>query len=265
MHVFTRIARRRSARAGRSRRAFAAVARRPHPTWSALSTSTTTPPAPTRSPRFDRHADGTLTPLPGSPFATGGAGTGAGIGSQGALQITSRRPLPARRRRRQQPDLGAAHQPDGGSAAAGGGPVCSGGIEPVSIAVHGNLVYVANAGAGGSNYTGFTLNPGGHLRPLAGSTFALPDGSSARGRAVQRRRHQARRHARRHLADRQLHRRPRRPADGGRRLAVRRAGPRARSAASSARPIRTQLFVSNAHGGAGTGTVSAFSDGATGR
>ena len=35
---------------------------------------------------FDRHADGTLTPIPGSPFATGGAGTGAGIGSQGALQ-----------------------------------------------------------------------------------------------------------------------------------------------------------------------------------
>jgi hypothetical protein len=27
---------------------------------------------------FDRHADGTLTPLPGSPFAVGGAGTGAG-------------------------------------------------------------------------------------------------------------------------------------------------------------------------------------------
>src|SRR5246127_1082151 len=35
---------------------------------------------------FNRHADGTLTPLPGSPFATGGAGTGAGIGSQGGLQ-----------------------------------------------------------------------------------------------------------------------------------------------------------------------------------
>src|SRR5436190_17151058 len=38
---------------------------------------------------FDRHADGTLTPLHGSPFAAGGAGTGTGIGSQGALQITS--------------------------------------------------------------------------------------------------------------------------------------------------------------------------------
>src|SRR5207302_7725314 len=37
---------------------------------------------------FDRHADGTLTPLPGSPFAVGGAGTGTGIGSQGALQAT---------------------------------------------------------------------------------------------------------------------------------------------------------------------------------
>ena len=35
---------------------------------------------------FDRHADGALTPIPGSPFPAGGAGTGAGIGSQGALQ-----------------------------------------------------------------------------------------------------------------------------------------------------------------------------------
>ena len=35
---------------------------------------------------FRRHHDGSLTPLPGSPFATGGAGTGAAIGSQGSLQ-----------------------------------------------------------------------------------------------------------------------------------------------------------------------------------
>jgi hypothetical protein len=38
---------------------------------------------------FDRHADGTLTPLHGSAFAAGSAGTGTGIGSQGALQATS--------------------------------------------------------------------------------------------------------------------------------------------------------------------------------
>src|ERR1700734_1489166 len=37
---------------------------------------------------FARHADGTLTALPGSPFAAGGAGTGTGIGSQGSLQST---------------------------------------------------------------------------------------------------------------------------------------------------------------------------------
>ena len=37
---------------------------------------------------FDRHADGTLTPHAGSPFAAGGAGTGAGLASQGALQIS---------------------------------------------------------------------------------------------------------------------------------------------------------------------------------
>src|SRR5947208_3607486 len=39
----------------------------------------------------------------------------------------------------------------------------------------GGHVYVANAGAGGSNYTGFTLSGGGRLQPIAGSTFALPD------------------------------------------------------------------------------------------
>src|SRR5947207_5254589 len=37
---------------------------------------------------FDRHADGTLTPEAGSPFTAGGAGTGAGLASQGALQIS---------------------------------------------------------------------------------------------------------------------------------------------------------------------------------
>ena len=37
---------------------------------------------------FDRHADGTLTPLAGSPFPAGGAGTGSGLAEQGAIQIT---------------------------------------------------------------------------------------------------------------------------------------------------------------------------------
>src|SRR6516165_12670632 len=126
---------------------------------------------------FDRHADGTLTPLAGSPFAAGGAGTGTGIGSQGALQLSSDgRYLLA-------VDAGSDQvsvlriKPHGQLQLAQGSPVGSGGIKPVSIAVHGDLVYVANAGVGGSNYTGFTLNPGGHLRPLTNSTVALPAGS----------------------------------------------------------------------------------------
>src|SRR5438094_5376009 len=35
---------------------------------------------------LNRHLDGTLTPLPGSPFIAGGAGTGTITGSQGSLQ-----------------------------------------------------------------------------------------------------------------------------------------------------------------------------------
>ena len=35
---------------------------------------------------YDRHADESLMAIPGSPFASGGAGLGAGLGSQGAIQ-----------------------------------------------------------------------------------------------------------------------------------------------------------------------------------
>ena len=38
---------------------------------------------------FDRHADGSLTPIAGSPFSVGGAGLGAGLPSQGAIQLSS--------------------------------------------------------------------------------------------------------------------------------------------------------------------------------
>ena len=45
------------------------------------------------------------------------------------------------------------------------------------MAVHGNLVYVANAGGTAPNVTGFTLNWVGQLQPLAGSTVTFPAGS----------------------------------------------------------------------------------------
>ena len=211
---------------------------------------------------FDRHADGTLTPLHGSPFVAGGAGTGTGIGSQGALQVsTDGKYLLA-------VDAGSDQisvlriDSDGELRPVGGGPVSSAGSEPVSIAIHGNLVYVANNGDGG-NYAGFTLNPGGHLRPLAGSTVPLPAGSSPGDVLFN--------------------------GDGSRLVGTRvgtslidsfTVGPDGRLTAAPGSPFPaqgpgpfgsefrptdgTQLFVSNAHGGAGNGTVSAFSDGSDG-
>jgi hypothetical protein len=55
--------------------------------------------------------------------------------------------------------------------------VSSGGGNPVSIAVHNSLVFVANADPTSPNYVGFRLNPGGHLTPIPRSTVSLPAGS----------------------------------------------------------------------------------------
>jgi 6-phosphogluconolactonase (cycloisomerase 2 family) len=211
---------------------------------------------------FDRHADGTLTPHAGSPFAAGGAGTGAGLASQGALQISpDGRFLLA-------VDAGSNQisvlriKPGGSLRLVPGGVVPSGGVLPVSVTTHRDLVYVANSGTGGSNYTGFRLGRGGHLHPLAGSTVALPDGAQ--------------------------------PGDvlfnstgsklAGTRVGTSRidsftvgAGGRLTAAPGSPFPAQglgpfgsefrptnpRQLFVSNAHN-TGTGTVSAFRDSANG-
>jgi hypothetical protein len=121
---------------------------------------------------FDRHADGTLTPEPGSPFPAGGTGTGAGLASQGALQFSAdgRYVLAVDAGSNQVSVLRV--NPGGSLSLVSGGVVSSGGTLPDSIAVHGSLVYVANSGKGGSNYTGFRLF-GGHLFPIPGSTVTL--------------------------------------------------------------------------------------------
>jgi 6-phosphogluconolactonase len=121
---------------------------------------------------FDRHADGTLTPEPGSPFPAGGGGTGAGLASQGAIQFSADgRYVLAVDAGSNQVSVLRVH-PGGWLSLVPGGVVSSGGTLPDSIAVHGNLVYVANSGNGGSNYTGFRLF-GGHLFPIPGSTVTL--------------------------------------------------------------------------------------------
>lgn len=122
---------------------------------------------------FDRHRDGSLSPIAGSPFPAGGAGTGNPYGSAGGLQETADgRFLLATDPASNQISVLRIKR---GGAIQLVDVADSHGSSPVSIAIHGSLVYVANGGAGGSNYTGFRLDVWGHLRHIPGSTFALPD------------------------------------------------------------------------------------------
>ena len=213
---------------------------------------------------FDRHADGTLTPEAGSPFAAGGAGTGAGLASQGAIQITpgGRFLIAADAGSNQVSVLRIGW--DGSLALVPGGVVSSGGVLPVSIAVHGDLVYVANAGPAGSNFTGFRLGFFGQLRPIPGSTVALSataqpgdvlfngDGSKLAGTLV----------GTSQIASFTVGFGGRLTAAPGSPFPAQGLGP----FGSEFRPADPgQLFVSNAHNvGAGTGTVSAFADSGNG-
>jgi 6-phosphogluconolactonase (cycloisomerase 2 family) len=204
---------------------------------------------------FARHADGTLTALPGSPFATGGAGSGAPVASQGSLQRSADgRYLLATDAASN--DVSVLRiRPDGSLVAVDA--VASGGVQPVSIAVHGPLVYVANAGTGGSSYSGFVLGPFGRLHPLRRSTIALPDGSqpgdilfNANGTKVA-----ATRVGSSLIDSFRVRFDGRLVAAPGSPIAAQGLGP----FGSEFRPTNpSQLFVSNAHDGAGNGTVSAF-------
>ena len=122
---------------------------------------------------FDRHVDGTLTPLAGSPFPVGGAGTGSGLSEQGAIQITpDGRFVIAVDAGSNQVSVLRIH-PDGSLSLVSHGVVSSGGVLPDSVAVFGNLVYVANSGTGDANYTGFRLGFNGRLFAIPGSTVSL--------------------------------------------------------------------------------------------
>jgi 6-phosphogluconolactonase (cycloisomerase 2 family) len=206
---------------------------------------------------FERHADGSLTPLPGSPFATGGAGEGSPVGSQGALQVTdSGRYLLAVDAGSNQVSVMKIRR-DGSLVAVPGGTVSSGGLEPISVAVHGHLVYVANAGAGGSNYTGFILGDGGHLFPLAGSTVTLPDAAQPGDVLFDPTGHKlvGTRVGTSEIDSFAVDRTGLLHAAPGSPFPAQGPGP----FGSEFRPTNPgQLFVSNAHGGADAGTVSAF-------
>jgi 6-phosphogluconolactonase len=121
--------------------------------------------------RLDRGPDGSLTPV--ATYRTGGLGTGAGLGSQGAVALSD--------------DGRVVIAVDAGSndiAAFRVGRrghltlvdrLPSGGVTPVSVDIAGGAAYVLNAG-GTPNVTGFDVDGSGKLRP--GTTSALTAGAS---------------------------------------------------------------------------------------
>jgi 6-phosphogluconolactonase len=126
---------------------------------------------------YRRAADGLLTYA--ASYDAGGNGSGGGLGNQGAVVITNGdddNVLLA---------VNAGSNTISSFKITGNGlnlksTVNSGGERPVSIAQHGNLVYVLNAGGTG-NISGFRLGENNKLIPLSNSTKSLS--SSASGAA----------------------------------------------------------------------------------
>ena len=122
-----------------------------------------------------RGADGSLADPVSTP--TGGTGTGASLGDQGAIVADA--------------EDGLVFAVDAGSnnvamlrATPQGlrvlGRAASGGERPISLTRHGALLFVLNAGGEG-NVAGFRIRPDGQLVPIPGATRGL--GGAATGPA----------------------------------------------------------------------------------
>jgi 6-phosphogluconolactonase len=130
-----------------------------------------------------RNDDGSLTETAGSPVATGGRGLvvppGGDFDAQGSVRVHGRYLL--------------AVNPGSNSVAVlaidgehltpvAGSPFASGGVTPLSVTAHGDLVYVANQAVPfmnpdvKPNITGFRMGADGGLTPIPGSTVEFPAG-----------------------------------------------------------------------------------------
>jgi 6-phosphogluconolactonase len=128
---------------------------------------------------FHRSAQGTLTPA--GEFPTGGAGDPGNppindpLASQGAL-------IPSEGNQFLFAVNAGSNQISVLRVRRSGltlvGVVDSGGVRPISVTLHEDLLYALNAG-GTPNITGFTVGDDGTLTPLAGSTQPLIGGATA--------------------------------------------------------------------------------------
>jgi 6-phosphogluconolactonase (cycloisomerase 2 family) len=117
---------------------------------------------------FDRAANGELTPA--GSYATGGTGTGGGLGNQESVILTT--------------DHRYLYVVNAGSNDVSafrvnrtglqlvGAAVASGGQTPISVTAHGDLLYVLNAGGSGG-IAGFRLGTNGAPSPIPGSIQPL--------------------------------------------------------------------------------------------
>jgi 6-phosphogluconolactonase len=122
---------------------------------------------------FTRSAGGAL--VYSGAVATGGLGTGSGLGSQGSVILSNDgRWLFAVNAGSNEISAFRVHA--GGLALVD--KAASGGTLPTSLTIYKDLLYVLNAGGTG-NITGFTVDQAGRLSPLAGSTRPLSGDATA--------------------------------------------------------------------------------------
>ncbi len=142
---------------------------------------------------YTRAADGTLKPLQGSPFLTGGKGlNNPTAGKLGPNDIDY--PLLASVDKKRLFAVNSGSNTiavfdvadDGQLRQVPGSPFSSGGRSPVSLTIAGNRLYVVNnnndadqlPNADSPNYTGFTIGSDGRLTPIPNSTVAVVPGGS---------------------------------------------------------------------------------------
>ncbi|HVP01021.1 MAG TPA: beta-propeller fold lactonase family protein [Solirubrobacteraceae bacterium] len=113
---------------------------------------------------FSRAPGGGLRPA--GAFATGGTGTGAGLGNQGALALDHGRLYVVNAGSGDISVLDARHERPALRQRIG-----SGGATPISLTISGNVLYALNAGSGG--IAGFRIVRDGLLRPIPGAARPL--------------------------------------------------------------------------------------------
>lgn len=119
---------------------------------------------------YKRSANGSLTFQ--ASFSTGGLGSDDGLGSQEAVALSKNdRWLFAVNAGSNQVSVFAVRARRLNLVDV----VDSGGVRPISLTTHGDLLYVLNAGESG-NISGFEIDDDGSLSPLDGSTQPLSNG-----------------------------------------------------------------------------------------